>query len=253
MRNKDKYLEEFMVKSAELRKKGYCEICGALNHEPHHATGSKVILTVHHLDLDRENNNDDNLVQLCQSCHLGIHRWLNTRAVDAFADSARKSTAVLVDDTLLFYNYDEDEKTFSYQLSEDDCEVEQPVRYGNIFPCNGGGYSFKDGTAVRFLFDKPITNVMEHPLTRKILYKSAKDVFHSLVNKELEEGLIVTQFSGLVFFENGKFVAVDTRTKDLFTEEFDSIANALRFVYTEYVPCFDDAFDAFLKGEGDIK
>ena len=47
-----------------------CEWCGAENYKPHPITGSKVILTVAHLDQDIRNNTWANLVALCQRCHL---------------------------------------------------------------------------------------------------------------------------------------------------------------------------------------
>lgn len=42
-----------------------CEHCGH-PHDP----GSGYTLTVHHLDSDKTNCSDDNLVALCQRCHL---------------------------------------------------------------------------------------------------------------------------------------------------------------------------------------
>lgn len=44
--------------------------CRAVNEQPHPITGSKVMLTVAHLDHDLANNNEDNLRALCQRCHL---------------------------------------------------------------------------------------------------------------------------------------------------------------------------------------
>ena len=46
-----------------------CEICDALNGEPHPKTKSKVVLTVHHLDFNPKNNERYNLIALCQRCH----------------------------------------------------------------------------------------------------------------------------------------------------------------------------------------
>lgn len=43
--------------------------CDAVNYEPHPLTGSKVILTVAHLDHVPENCADDNLKAMCQRCH----------------------------------------------------------------------------------------------------------------------------------------------------------------------------------------
>lgn len=44
--------------------------CRAVNREPHPETGSKVVLTIAHMDQDVANNEDDNLRALCQRCHL---------------------------------------------------------------------------------------------------------------------------------------------------------------------------------------
>jgi hypothetical protein len=48
-----------------------CEWCGAENYQPHPVTGSKVVLTVAHVDHDKTNNLFSNLAALCQKCHLG--------------------------------------------------------------------------------------------------------------------------------------------------------------------------------------
>lgn len=39
-------------------------------------TGHQVILTVHHKDENPSNNERDNLICLCQGCHLDFHRKL---------------------------------------------------------------------------------------------------------------------------------------------------------------------------------
>ncbi len=44
--------------------------CRAVNGEPHPLTGSRVVLTVAHLDHQPENCADDNLLAGCQRCHL---------------------------------------------------------------------------------------------------------------------------------------------------------------------------------------
>lgn len=59
------------------RAGNHCENCGAENHQPHPVTGSKVILTVAHLDRDTTNNDDSNLKALCQRCHLNYDRKAN--------------------------------------------------------------------------------------------------------------------------------------------------------------------------------
>ncbi len=53
-----------------VRAKNRCEKCQAENYQPHPRTGSKVILTVAHLDHDRSHNRFNNLAALCQRCHL---------------------------------------------------------------------------------------------------------------------------------------------------------------------------------------
>jgi 5-methylcytosine-specific restriction endonuclease McrA len=47
-----------------------CEWCGAENYQPHPVTGSRVVLTVAHIDRNKDNNRFDNLAALCQRCHL---------------------------------------------------------------------------------------------------------------------------------------------------------------------------------------
>ena len=54
------------------RAENKCELCGAENYKPHWKTGNKVILTIAHIDQDRENNKEWNLLALCQRCHLKI-------------------------------------------------------------------------------------------------------------------------------------------------------------------------------------
>ena len=53
------------------RAQNMCEWCGALNYLPHPITGSKVMLTVAHLNHDTTDNREENLAALCQKCHLG--------------------------------------------------------------------------------------------------------------------------------------------------------------------------------------
>lgn len=63
-----------------VRAKSCCEggtwypKCRAKNHMPHPKTGSKVILTVAHMDHDTTNNAESNLRALCQRCHLAEDR-----------------------------------------------------------------------------------------------------------------------------------------------------------------------------------
>jgi 5-methylcytosine-specific restriction endonuclease McrA len=44
--------------------------CRAVYRQPHPVTGADVVLTVAHLDHDRDNYAPDNLRALCQRCHL---------------------------------------------------------------------------------------------------------------------------------------------------------------------------------------
>lgn len=48
--------------------------CWAENGKPHPFTGSKVVLTVAHLDHWPPNVADDNLMAACQKCHLAYDR-----------------------------------------------------------------------------------------------------------------------------------------------------------------------------------
>lgn len=47
-----------------------CKFCQAENGKPNPITGSRVVLTVMHLDHDTTNNDPDNLASGCQRCHL---------------------------------------------------------------------------------------------------------------------------------------------------------------------------------------
>lgn len=64
-----------------VRAKNKCEWCEAENYQPHPITGSKVVLTVAHIDQDKNNNRFNNLAALCQRCHLwhDRHQHANNR------------------------------------------------------------------------------------------------------------------------------------------------------------------------------
>lgn len=84
--NKARYPKNWPEISRRIRQdraKGRCEHyllvkgsndllyrCTAMNGEPHPITGSKVVLTVAHLDHQPENCSDENLRAMCQRCHL---------------------------------------------------------------------------------------------------------------------------------------------------------------------------------------
>lgn len=58
------------IRPAILERAGNrCEFCGAVNYEDHPDTGSRVVLTIAHLDHDLTHNDPANLRALCQRCH----------------------------------------------------------------------------------------------------------------------------------------------------------------------------------------
>ncbi len=63
-----------------------CEQCGALNYTAHPVTGSKVVLTIAHIDHDTTHNDYANLRAWCQRCH-------NTHDVD-FRKKNRAATLI---------------------------------------------------------------------------------------------------------------------------------------------------------------
>lgn len=75
------------------RSQDRCELCNAKNYENHPMTGSKVVLTIHHIDCDIKNNNDLNLIALCQRCHLRLdqEKHARTRAKNKLIKSGQIS------------------------------------------------------------------------------------------------------------------------------------------------------------------
>lgn len=75
--NKARYPSDWKAISKRIRENAgnRCEgspaypDCRAENGKPHPETGSKVVLTVAHLDHQPENCADDNLKAWCQRCH----------------------------------------------------------------------------------------------------------------------------------------------------------------------------------------
>lgn len=63
---------ELIRKEILIRAENQCELCGAENGKPHWKTGSKVVLTIMHLDQDTNNNKRYNLLAACQRCHNKI-------------------------------------------------------------------------------------------------------------------------------------------------------------------------------------
>ena len=58
-----------IVAHIRQRSGGFCELCGAENYKPHPVTGSKVVLTVMHLNHNPADCSDYNLKDACQKCH----------------------------------------------------------------------------------------------------------------------------------------------------------------------------------------
>jgi hypothetical protein len=83
-----------------LRALNCCEVpgCGLPNYSINPRTGSKVVLTIAHLDHQPENCADDNLMAMCQQHHLAYdheHHQQNAyqtrrdgKAVDCFSDTS---------------------------------------------------------------------------------------------------------------------------------------------------------------------
>lgn len=71
--------------------------CEAMNGQPHPVTGSKVVLTVMHLDHDLTNNHDGNLLAACQRCHNRYDAPMRARGI-AERRRAEKATRDLLGD-----------------------------------------------------------------------------------------------------------------------------------------------------------
>ena len=77
--NKARYPKDWPTVSLRIRERAgnYCEgspglypDCRAANGKPHPVTGSIVVLTVAHLNHTPEDCRDENLMAMCQLCHL---------------------------------------------------------------------------------------------------------------------------------------------------------------------------------------
>ena len=90
--NAEKYPDNWKEISEDIRfgrAKNRCEKCGAENYKLHPETGSKVILTVAHLDHQPENCDYDNLMAMCQRCHLRYdahHHRACDKTIDLFKE-----------------------------------------------------------------------------------------------------------------------------------------------------------------------
>lgn len=63
---------ELIRKAVLHRAKNRCELCNAENYKPHWKTGSRVVLTIHHIIRNLKDNRPQNLICLCQRCHLRL-------------------------------------------------------------------------------------------------------------------------------------------------------------------------------------
>lgn len=75
-RSFEPYGKEFNNKLKEqirTRDNYRCQQCNKLQKELYHSNGKKYSLIVHHIDRNKKNNNPDNLVSVCLSCHVKIH------------------------------------------------------------------------------------------------------------------------------------------------------------------------------------
>lgn len=70
------YPPDWPAISRRIRERagGKCEWCPARQGEPHPVTGSRVVLTVAHLKPPKSDCRPENLVALCQRCHLNYDR-----------------------------------------------------------------------------------------------------------------------------------------------------------------------------------
>ena len=70
--------KKYLKTRQEIRKKvlkragNRCELCPAENGKPHWLTKSRVVLTIHHINFNIEDNRMCNLLALCQRCHIKL-------------------------------------------------------------------------------------------------------------------------------------------------------------------------------------
>ena len=65
------------------------DVCAAQNYEPHPITGSTVVLTVAHLNHTPEDCADENLMAMCQRCHLAYDRHIHVENARRTRDERR--------------------------------------------------------------------------------------------------------------------------------------------------------------------
>lgn len=108
------YHKEWKKISREVKERaGWgCELCPARHGEPHWKTGSRVVLTVHHIDGDKKNNSRHNLIALCQRCHLRLDRG---RRIRGSRQAKGKSNDILSE---LWQSKDHIAKESNYDVKE---------------------------------------------------------------------------------------------------------------------------------------
>lgn len=98
--NKSRYPKDWkqIADSIRARADNKCEgspmfpDCRAENGKAHPVTGSKVVLTVAHLDHTPENCEPDNLKAMCQRCHLNYDK--HHHAQTAYATRKQKANTI---------------------------------------------------------------------------------------------------------------------------------------------------------------
>jgi 5-methylcytosine-specific restriction endonuclease McrA len=70
---------KFIRKGILTRAEFCCELCGAPNYKAHWKTGSRVVLTIHHINRNIQDNRLQNLICLCQRCHLRLDLPFKTK------------------------------------------------------------------------------------------------------------------------------------------------------------------------------
>ena len=93
IKDKSKYPANWaeISKAQRERAGNKCELCGAVNHQPHPLTGSMVVLTVHHIEWLLNpllNHSYPNLIVVCQRCHNRLD--LGKRKRNAAATRAKQ-------------------------------------------------------------------------------------------------------------------------------------------------------------------